>query len=227
MIYGNNVSKEIAGKMAISDMNFHIKENAISGLVGRNGAGKSTLLKLITGAWHPTKGEVRVLNEQPFNNLFVSTNSILIDDEMTFPEVLSLGELLELSRSFYPNWDKDLAERLFSYFELHKGVFYYQLSKGKKSTFNAIIGLCSRLPLTVFDEPTSGMDRSVRQDFYKALLKDYIAHPRTIIISSHHIEEIEPILEELILIEAGKMLRHLPIDEVREYARGIRGSEAE
>lgn len=227
MIYGNNVSKEIAGQKAIRDMTFHIKENTISGLIGRNGAGKSTLLKLITGCWYPTQGEIKVLNERPFDSLFVSANSILIDDEMTFPEVLSLGELLEVTEQFYPNWDRGLAERLFSYFELQKGVFYYQLSKGKKSIFNAIIGLCSRVPLTVFDEPTNGMDRSVRQDFYKVLLKDYIAHPRTIVISSHHIEEIESILEDLILIEAGEMLLHLPIDEVREYARGIRGPEAE
>lgn len=227
MIQCTNVSKRFRSTNVLDRINLHIKNDAIVGLVGRNGAGKTTLLKLITGCWRPSAGEVHVLGERPFDSLFVSTNSILIDDAMVFPEVLSLGELLEECAKFYPNWDAQLAERLCSYFQLPGSFFYYELSKGKKSTFNAIVGLCSRVPLTVFDEPTTGMDRSVRQDFYKALLKDYMNFPRTIIISSHHIEEVEHILENLILIDAGKLLLHLPIDDVREYARGVRGNKEE
>lgn len=227
MIQCTNVSKQFRSVNVLDRINLHIKNDSIVGLVGRNGAGKTTLLKLITGCWRPSTGEVRLLGELPFNNLFISTNSILIDDAMVFPEVLSLGELLEECAKFYPNWDAQLANRLCVYFQLPDSFFYYELSKGKKSTFNAIVGLCSRAPLTVFDEPTTGMDRSVRQDFYKALLKDYMNYPRTIIISSHHIEEVEPILEDLLLIDEGKLILHLPMDEVREYARGVRGNKEE
>lgn len=227
MIHCTNVSKRFRLTNVLEQINLHIENNVIVGLVGRNGAGKTTLLKLITGCWRPSAGELHVLGERPFDNLFVSTNSILIDDAMVFPEVLSLGELLEECAKFYPNWDVQLAERLCLYFQLPDSFFYYELSKGKKSTFNAIVGLCSRAPLTVFDEPTTGMDRSVRQDFYKALLKDYMNFPRTIIISSHHIEEVEHILEKLILIDEGKLLLHLPMDNVREYARGVRGNTDE
>jgi len=227
MIHCNNVSKRFGSVRALDNVNLHIGKNAIVGLVGRNGAGKTTLLRLITGCWTPTNGAVRVFEQKPFDNLFVSANSILIDDGMVFPEVLSLSELLQICADFYPNWDAKLAEKLATYFRLNKDIFYYQLSKGKRSTFNAIIGLCSRAPLTVFDEPTTGMDRSVRQDFYKALLKDYMNYPRTIILSSHHIEEVEHILESLILIDNGKVQLHLPIDDVRDYARGIRGDANE
>lgn len=227
MIHCKQLSKRFGSAYALKELTLHIKKNTIVGLVGRNGAGKTTLLKLIAGCWRPTSGDITVLKERPFDNLFISTNSILIDDEMVFPEILSLGELLEVSANFYPNWDMTLAERLFAHFQFEKGVFYYQLSKGKKSTFNTIIGLCSRVSLTIFDEPTTGMDRSVREDFYKALLKDYINHPRTIIISSHHIDELEHLLEEVVLIDKGESLLHLPIDEVRNYARGVRGPEHE
>lgn len=227
MIQCTKVSKRFRSVNALDQVHLHIENDAIVGLVGRNGAGKTTLLKMISGCWRPSSGEVRVLGERPFDNLFVSTNSIFIDDAMVFPEVLSLGELLEECARFYPNWDVHLAKRLCSYFQLSNSHFYYELSKGKKSTFNAIVGLCSRVPLTIFDEPTTGMDRSARQDFYKALLKDYMNFPRTIIISSHHIEEVEHILEDLILIDAGKILLHLPIDDVREYARGVRGNAEE
>lgn len=227
MIECTNVSKRFRSVNVLDQMNLQIRKDTIVGLVGRNGAGKTTLLKLITGCWRPSTGEVHVLGERPFDSLFVSTNSIFVDDDMIFPEVLSLGELREAYAGFYPNWDVQLASRLCSYFQLSSTSFYYELSKGKKSTFNAIVGLCSRAPLTIFDEPTTGMDRSVRQDFYKALLKDYMEFPRTIIISSHHIEEVEHILEDLILIDAGKLLLHLPIDDVREYARGVRGNKEE
>lgn len=223
MIHCHNVYKRFGSTNALENINLHIEKDKIVGLVGRNGAGKTTLLKLMTGCWRVTSGEVNLFGERPFDNLFVATNTILIDDEMVFPEVLSLSELLQVSADFYPNWDAQLAERLFTYFQFDQDVFYYKLSKGQRSTFNALIGLCCRVPITVFDEPTTGMDRSVREDFYKALLKDYMNFPRTIIISSHHIDEVEHILEELILIEEGKLMLHLPIEDVRHYARGIRG----
>src|SRR5699024_11425877 len=79
--------------------------------------------------------------------------------------------------------------------------FYSNYTKGKKSTFNAIVGLASHCALTMFDEPTVGMDAAVRQDFYRALLKDYLAHPRTIIISSHYFNEIEDLLEDVLYIK--------------------------
>lgn len=227
MIQFHHVYKRFGAVTALEEVNIHIEKNKVVGLVGRNGAGKTTLLKLLAGCWQPTSGKVTVLGEHPFDNLFVSTNCILIDEEMVFPEVLSLGELLQVCEGFYPNWDDQLAKRFFTYFQLNKDLYYYQLSKGKKSTFNALVGLCSRVPVTIFDEPTSGMDQSVRDDFYKALLKEYINYPRTMIISSHHIDEVEHLLEEIILLDQGKPVLHLPIDDMRHYAIGVRGTEHE
>src|SRR5690625_389267 len=201
MIHCKQVSKYFRTKRALHEVDVHIKDHSLIGLVGRNGAGKTTLLKLIAGCWKATSGNIKVLNTDPFDNLFVSTNSILIDDDIAFPETLTLKELFSISEQFYPNWDGQLAHRLLTYFSLNEAAYYHQLSKGGKSTFNAIVGLATHAPLTIFDEPTTGMDRSVRFDFYEALLKDYLNHPRLMIISSHHIEEIEHMLEDLILID--------------------------
>lgn len=225
MIRLHRVSKQFRANNALNDIDLHIEEGKIVGLVGRNGAGKTTLLNLIAGFWKPTSGEIEVFGTNPFDSLRVSTNSIFIDDNMAFPESITLAEIFEVCQLFYPNWNHELAERLFAYYELKKSTFYYQLSKGQKSTFNAIVGIAARVPLTIFDEPTNGMDRSVRQDFYRALLKDYMKYPRTMIISSHHIEEMEHILERLILIDKGKLLLHKPMDDVREYALSITGEE--
>ncbi|WP_370621927.1 ABC transporter ATP-binding protein [Bacillus sp. JCM 19034] len=139
--------------------------------------------------------------------------------------MLTIKEILVFAAKFYPNWDRELAERLFDYFQFQPSQSHHKLSKGKRSTFNAIIGLCARCPLTIFDEPTTGMDASVRTDFYRALMKEYLAHPRTILLSSHHLEEIEDILEDVLLIHEGKKLLHVPIDELREMAIQISGQK--
>lgn len=208
---------------AINDLSFTIEENTITGLIGRNGAGKTTLLKVLAGFWRATAGDVKVFSEGPFNNLLVSANSIYIDDQMDFPTSLTIKEILDEAGRFYEKWDKQLAGRLFDYFSFHPNQIHNNLSKGKMSTFNMIIGLASRCALTMFDEPTTGMDAAVRKDFYRALLKDYIAHPRTIIISSHHLEEVEDLLEDVLLIENGEKHLHLPMDELKQYAVGLTG----
>lgn len=219
----DNLTKRIYGNNALDGITFTLHENKITGLIGRNGAGKTTLMKILAGYWRETSGTVKVFSERPFQNLIVSANAIYVDDQMTFHQSLTLGDILEEAARFYPNWDKGLAERLFDYFSFHLKSKHATLSKGRKSTFNIIIGLASKCKLTLFDEPTTGMDASVRKDFYRALLKDYLAHPRSIIISSHHLEEIEDVLEEIILIDEGKVFLYQSMDELKEYAQGISG----
>ncbi|MCQ6276563.1 ABC transporter ATP-binding protein [Bacillus sp. V3B] len=216
--------KRYGRKNVLNKLFFSIEENKITGLIGRNGAGKITLLKIISGFIKETAGEMNVFSEKPFNSLNVSVNTIFVDDQMSFPPALQLGELLDVASQFYPNWDQELAHRLFEYFSFDPKEYHNRLSKGETSTFNMIIGLAARCPLTVFDEPTTGMDAAVRNDFYRALLKDYIAYPRTIILSSHHLDEIEDLLEGVLLIKDGTKYLHMPISELKEWAIGIKGT---
>lgn len=224
VIQCRNVTKKYLGKAALNNLTASIEENKITGLIGRNGAGKTTLLKIIVGFIKETSGEISVFSEKPFNSLTVSANSIFIDDQLTFPTSLQLQDLLDAAAGFYPNWDRNLAKGLFDYFSFDPRAYHTRLSKGQKSTFNTILGIASRCPLTIFDEPTTGMDEAVRKDFYRALLKDYIAYPRTILISSHHLIEIEDLLEDVLLIKNGQTHLHLPIHELREWAIGFTGS---
>lgn len=218
-----NLTRAYGSFKALNELSLTIEGKKVTGLVGRNGAGKTTLLKILAGYWQETSGEVRVFSERPYNNLFVTANTILIDDQLVFPRTLTLGDILEEAARFYPYWDMDFAKRLFQYFQFHENQFHGHLSKGRKSTFNAILGLASRCPLTLFDEPTTGMDASVRKDFYRALLKDYLEHPRSVMISSHHLDEIEELIEDIVLIEAGKVFLHQSIDELKDYAVGLTG----
>lgn len=218
-----NLTKTFGRANALDRLSFSIEANTITGLIGRNGVGKTTLLKIIAGFLKETSGEVNVFSNYPFNNLFVSANTIFVDDRMNLPQNLKLKEILEEAGSFYQNWDHELAQRLFDYFSLHPDQRHDYLSKGKQSTFNMILGLCSRCALTLFDEPTTGMDESVRKDFYRALLKDYLAHPRTILLSSHYLNEIEDLLEDVLLLKDGEVAMHTSISDLKEYAVGLKG----
>ena len=191
------LTKAYGNTKAVNDLSFTIEENTITGLIGRNGAGKTTLLKIISGFIKNTSGEISVFGKKPFNSLYVSANTFFTDDNMEFPTELNLSQLLKEASKFYPNWDMSLAKGLFEYFNLNYKQYHSKLSKGQESTFNMIVALSSHSALTIFDEPTTGMDASVRKDFYRALLKDYIQYPRTIILSSHLLSEVEDILENI------------------------------
>ncbi len=208
---------------AVRDFNVSISENKITGIVGPNGVGKTTLLKLIAGYTLPSSGDLKVFGRNPFNSLQVSTNMIFIDDSIPLPSRMAIADILETASEFYPNWDGKLAAGLIKHFGLDTRKTYPALSKGKKSTFAVIIGISAHCPLTIFDEPTSGMDAAVRKDFYRALLKDYLNHPRTILLSSHLLNEIEDILEDVLLMHQGTKYLHMPITDFKEYAVGLRG----
>lgn len=222
----NQLVKNYGRHHVLDHLTFAIEEKKITGLIGRNGVGKTTLLKIIAGFIHQTAGDVQVYGKKPFNSLFVSANSVMIDDQMTFPPTLNLVEIIDQAEKFYPDFDPELAKGLLDYFSLPVNRGHHQLSKGMKSTFNMIFGLSSRCALTIYDEPTTGMDAAVRKDFYRALLKDYVAHPRSIILSSHHLDEIEDLLEDVLLIHEGKVRLHLSISDLKEWAISVQGKKS-
>ncbi|WP_397536787.1 ATP-binding cassette domain-containing protein [Rummeliibacillus pycnus] len=219
----SNVQKKFKRKDALSNITFQLEENKIMGLIGRNGAGKTTLLQLLAGMTKPTSGVIKVFGETPFNNLFVSANSIYIHDQMQFPGSFTLQDILETAANFYGNWDGNLANKLISYFSLDPQAYHSDLSKGMKNTFNFILGLSTHCALTLFDEPINGMDEAVRKDVYRALLKDYIANPRTIIISSHFLEEMEHLLEVVLLIDQGIVVFNKSLEEIQSFALALQG----
>lgn len=224
VIVGYDLHKTYGKVQALREVSFAIEKDTITGLIGRNGAGKTTLLRMIAGHLRPTQGEIKVFTRDPFDNLAVAGNMIFVDDTMAFPYSFTLRDILKEAAGIYPYWNRQIAEGLFDYFRLNPQQRHSNLSKGSKSTFNAIIGIASRCPLTLMDEPTTGMDSAVRKDFYRALLKDYLEQPRTIILSSHLLEELEDILEDILLLDQGAKRVHRSILEMKEYALGFRGN---
>jgi len=210
-----DVYKKYRSHEALKGMSFTIEEDKITGLIGRNGAGKSTLLKILAGHLRSTSGEVLLYGEQPFNNLKVSSNLVFVEDTMSFSPIFKLDEIFQIAKDFYPNWQDDLARKLLEYADISDKNYHHKLSKGQKSTFNLIYGLATRCKITLLDEPMNGMDEAIRSDMYRAILKEYITFPRTIIISSHHLQEIEHLIEDVLLINQGQVTLHAPLEDVK------------
>lgn len=221
----NGLIKTYKNKAALNGLTLSIGENKMIGLIGRNGAGKTTFLKTCAGYILPTSGEIKVFGGKPFDNLEVLSNLIFIDEEVQYNSSMKLGEILSMGKMCHKNWDEAFAKKLIKYFDLNEKLKYRKLSRGLKTQFNIIMGLSSRCPLTLMDEPTLGLDVAVRKEFYSIILKDYMENPRTFILSSHLMSELENMLEEMILIHNGKIIFQKPIEELQCYSVLLNGSQ--
>ncbi|MEP6481685.1 MAG: ABC transporter ATP-binding protein [Rhodoglobus sp.] len=201
---------------AVNDATFSVEENKIYGLLGRNGAGKTTLMQLLTGQEFASDGTIRVFGESPVENADVLQNISFIKESQRYPEDFRPRHVFASAPHFFANWDADFAAQLADEFRVPLKRRIKKLSRGQVSAVGVIVGLASRAPLTFFDEPYLGLDAVARQLFYDRLLEDYAQHPRTVVLSTHLIDEVSNLLEHVIVIDEGRII----IDEDAESLRG-------
>lgn len=205
--------------VAVDGISFRLEAGRIHGLLGRNGSGKTTLLSVLAGLRRPTSGRVRVDGEDPFENPRVMAATCLIREAGDVVGTDRIGRILDFAAAVRPDWDGDFAARLVTRFGLPLDRRADALSRGQRSALGVVLGLAARSPLTMLDEAYLGMDAPTRYAFYDELLADYVAHPRTILLSSHLIEEIERLFEGLLVLHEGRVL-------MAGEAEGIRGRGA-
>ncbi|MCA5894364.1 ABC transporter ATP-binding protein [Isoptericola sp. NEAU-Y5] len=211
---------------ALDGVDLTIRPGVITGILGRNGAGKSTLLSLLASYTRPTSGTIRVgpdaaddLWEDPWENPWVTANVQLVRESGDLQDEEKVSESLKYYADMRPYWDADLAARLLDLFEVNPRKKPSALSRGKRSAVGAIIGLAARAPLTVLDEVYLGMDAPTRYAFYDEILADYAEHPRTILLSSHLVEEVARLFEDVVVLHRGKVLLAEPAEQIQ--ARGF------
>lgn len=218
------LTKRYGSLHAVDNATFTVAENAITGLLGRNGAGKTTLMRLITGQEFPTAGSVRLFGAPPVENAAVLQHTCFIAESQRYPEEFRIKHVLAGAPRFFANWDADFAAELVDEFRLTPKQRVKKLSRGQRSAVGVIVGLASRAPLTIFDEPYLGLDAVARQAFYDRLLADYSAHPRTVVLSTHLIDEVSQLLEHALVIDAGRIVMDAPVDELRASAATVSGT---
>ena len=220
------LTKRYRETLAVDDVSFAIEKDKIYGLLGRNGAGKTTVMSILTAQNFETSGELRVFGEHPYENARVLRRMCFVRESQKYPDDALPKHAFATARLFFPRWDQEFAERLIDDFQLPSNKRIKKLSRGQLSAVGVIIGLAARAEITFFDEPYLGLDAVARQIFYDRLLEDYTAHPRTVILSSHLIDEVSNLIEHVIVLDRGRVIMDDETDAVRDRAANIVGDAA-
>jgi len=223
VVRASGLTKRYGSFTAVDGVDFALEENRIYGLLGRNGAGKTTIMQLLTGQLFAEAGELEVFGREPAEHADVLRRMCFIAESQRYPESFKASHVFKAAPWFFEHWDAAFAEQLIADFRLPLNRYIKKLSRGQLSAVGVIVGLASRAPLTFFDEPYLGLDAVARHIFYDRLLEDYAEHPRTIVLSTHLIDEVANLLEHVILIDQGRILFDRDADELRGSAMTVAG----
>ena len=220
-----NLTKRYRTTTAVENVSFSLERDTIYGLLGRNGAGKTTVMSILTAQNFATSGDVRIFGEEPYENARVLSRMCFVRESQRYPDGWRARNALKAASLIFPNWNEEVAQRLIKEFQLPLNRDIKKVSRGQLSAIGVIIGIASRAEITFFDEPYLGLDAVARQIFYDRLLEDYAEHPRTIILSSHLIDEVSNLIERVLVIDGGKIIMDESTD-ARDRATAIVGESA-
>ncbi len=209
-------------QVVLDDVSFTVSSGTITGLLGRNGAGKTTLLRILAGQEFPSYGAVRVLGSRPVENKDVLRRMVFVREDQAYPDI-KVGQALHAASWFYPNWDSGLASSLLDDLGVQASKAVRKLSRGQRSALGITIGLAARAEVTLFDEPYAGLDAVARQIFYDRLLADFAEFPRTVLLSTHLIDEAAALFEGVIVIDRGRVVLDAAADLLRGVATRVSG----
>ena len=212
---------------ALDRVDLILEENRIYGLLGRNGAGKSTLLNVIGNRLYPSEGAVVIDGEIGMDNDRAQGKVYYMGEKNIYPEGTTVKQLFRWSKNFYPDFDMEYAFQLAGEFGLNFKKKLKGLSTGYLTIAKLIAALASNAPYTFFDEPVLGLDANHREMFYRELIHRYSEQPRTIVISTHLIEEIADIIEQVVIIKEGKILLDRPAEQVKQMGYQVSGQASE
>ena len=218
-----NLTVRFGRTTAIDDLTLTLPAGKIYGLLGRNAAGKTTLLSVLAAFRRPSAGRVLIDGADPYENPRIVERICFVGQRLIGQDDDSVKTVLGLARALRPGWDQSYADRLLDRFEVPRRKSVSSLSQGKHSALGIVLGLASRAPLTILDESYLGLDAPSRYGFYEELLADYVANPRTVILSTHLIEEVGSLFEEVVIIDRGRLVLHEETDVLRARGASVTG----
>lgn len=219
-----DLMKKYNDTTALDHVSFTLAESKIYGLLGRNGAGKTTFMDILSGYILASGGEILIDGENPFDNQRLTESICLIKEGNNFKKDLKIKNVLRIYSFFYPTWDQKLADELIREYNLNLNAKVKALSKGMESALGIIVGLASKAPITIFDEPYIGLDAAARRKFYEILLEEYEAEKRMIIFSTHLIDEVSLMFEEVLILQDGKLVMKEEAETLRNSICAVSGS---
>ena len=205
-----DLKRSFHGKLALNGIDLKIPRGTIQGLVGLNGAGKTTLIRHLIGSLKAEKGQVKVLGQNPAQD----PESVLkqvgyMTEEDSLPKWMRVGELIDFCRAIYPTWDDSYAKELAEMFSLSRQTKLKGLSKGQRARAGLLVAIAHRPLLLVLDEPSSGLDPIARSDILEAVIRTISDDGRTVLFSSHLLDEVDRVCDHISLLLDGKILATL------------------
>jgi ABC-2 type transport system ATP-binding protein len=212
-----NLSRSFGGKVALDNVSLHVPSGGVFALIGRNGAGKTTLIKHILGLYRAEKGSVRVFSHDPVSHPVQVLSRIgCVSEDRDLPGWMRVQELMHFTRSFYPAWDNQYAEELRAMFDLDPKQQVCNLSRGQAARMCLLLALAHRPDLLVLDEPSSGLDPVVRRDILAAIVRTIADEGRTVLFSSHLLDEVERVADRIAIIHDGQVTLQGELDRIQE-----------
>jgi ABC-2 type transport system ATP-binding protein len=212
----SDLSRRFGSKLALNSVSLTVPRGGVYGLVGENGAGKTTLIKHILGMLRAESGAVRVFGLDPVADpVGVLSRIGYLSEQNDLPGWMRVDELIRYSRAFYPAWDDEYAEQLRQTFGLEQSAQVKNLSKGQKARLGLLVALSYRPELLVLDEPSSGLDPIVRRDILEAIIRTIADEGRTVLFSSHLLDEVERVADHVTMISRGKVALSAPLPALK------------
>jgi ABC-2 type transport system ATP-binding protein len=211
------LSRRFGKKTALNDVSLVVPKGKVFGLVGENGAGKTTLIKHVLGLLRPHEGSVRVFGMDPIAEPDrVLAHIGYLSENRDLPDWMRLRDLMRFMRAFYRDWDQGFADELMNRFELDPQARVRHLSRGERAQAGLLVALAHRPELLVLDEPSSGLDPVVRRDILSAVIRTVADEGRTVLFSSHLLDEVDRVADCVTMIHKGRVVLSAPMEEVRE-----------
>lgn len=226
-----NLTKAYGKKIVLENLNLTLESGKIYGLIGRNGAGKTTLLSIMSNQ-NPTSGGMVTLDGENIWENRTSLDRICFSRELNITaesglSAYTIKKYLRTAAGYFAHWDAAMAKQLMEQFGLSPKAKLGKLSKGMLSMVTIIIAMASKAEFTFLDEPVAGLDVVAREQFYKLLLKEYGETGRTFVISTHIIEEAADVMEEVIILDKGRILVKENTQALLDRARYVTGLETQ
>jgi ABC-2 type transport system ATP-binding protein len=218
----SELTRRFGATTALDSVSVSLPRGAVYGLVGANGAGKTTLIRHILGLLRAESGSVRVFGLDPVADPVAVLSRIgYLSEENDLPGWMRVHELIRYTSAFYPKWDNPYAEELRQAFALDRAAQIKELSKGQKARAGLLIALAHRPELLVLDEPSSGLDPIVRRDILGAVIRTIADEGRTVLFSSHLLEEVEQVADHVTMIHHGRIVLSAPLDAIKASHRSL------
>ncbi len=217
MNFDNVIRAYERGHNVLDGVSFEVNQGDVVGLLGRNGAGKTTLVRLAMGMIAPQHGDIRLFDQDPRKNPVAIKRRVgYVSEDQILPGFLTIGQVVDLHRTLFSDWDDLMAEGFLSRYQLDPSKKIKTLSKGQARQVALLCAVCHKPELLILDEPAGGLDPAARRDFLETSIQLLNEAGSTILFSSHHMSDVERMADRVVMLHDGKVLIDDTLDDLRE-----------